>query len=54
MPLTQRQEILNLRALNLMPKQIARKLGLKTADVANFLRQQAEQATGERQQARWA
>lgn len=40
----QQQEILNLRALNLTPKQIARKLGLKNAEVAHFLRQQAEQA----------
>lgn len=46
----QHQEILNLRSLNLTPKQIARKLSLKTADVANFLRQQAEQTGGERQQ----
>jgi len=39
----QQQEILNLRALNLTPKQIARKLGLRNAEVATFLRQHADQ-----------
>ncbi|WP_448573729.1 hypothetical protein [Trichothermofontia sp.] len=46
----QHQEILNLRSLNLTPKQIARKLGLKNAEVATFLRGQAEQTTLAQQQ----
>ena len=36
------QEIIRLRALNLSPKQIARKLGLRPAEVNELLRQQAE------------
>ena len=37
------QEITRLRALNLSPKQIARKLGLRPASVNGLLRQQAEE-----------
>ena len=37
------QEITRLRALNLSPKQIARKLGLRPAEVNGLLRQQAEE-----------
>lgn len=37
------QEINRLRALNLSPKQIARKLGLRPASVTAFLRNQAEE-----------
>ncbi len=36
------QEIIHLRALNLSPKQIARKLSLRPAEVNELLRQQAE------------
>jgi hypothetical protein len=39
----QEQEIINLRDRQLTPKQIARKLGLKTSEVTTFLRTQAEQ-----------
>ncbi len=39
------QEIIRLRALNLSPKQIARKLGLRPAEVNSWLRQQAEEVT---------
>jgi hypothetical protein len=39
----QQQEILNLRSLNLTPKQIARKLGLRVAEVTAFIKAQAEQ-----------
>ncbi len=39
------QEIIRLRALNLSPKQIARKLGLRPAEVNDLLRQQAEEGT---------
>ena len=39
------QEIIRLRALNLSPKQIARKLGLRPAEVHGLLRQQAEEVT---------
>ena len=38
-------EIIRLRALNLSPKQIARKLGLRPAEVNSWLRQQAEEVT---------
>ncbi len=37
------QEITRLRALNLSPKQIARKLGWRPAEVNSLLRQQAEE-----------
>lgn len=43
------QEITRLRAVNLSPKQIARKLGLRPASVNAFLRQQAQEATLSRQ-----
>lgn len=49
----QAQEINRLRSLNLSPKEIARKLGLRPASVSAFLKQQireaslARQATGE-------
>ena len=43
------QEINRLRALNLSPKQIARKLGLRPASVTAFLRQQAQEASQSRQ-----
>lgn len=39
----QQQEITNLRALNLTPKQIARKLGLKVSEVSAVIKGQAEQ-----------
>lgn len=38
----QEQEIANLRALNLTPKQIARKLGLRASEVSAVVREQAE------------
>ncbi|MCA1995442.1 MAG: DNA-binding response regulator [Coleofasciculus sp. S288] len=41
----QLQEILDLRARNLTPKQIARKLGLKVAEVSAVIKEQAEQTT---------
>jgi mRNA-degrading endonuclease toxin of MazEF toxin-antitoxin module len=44
----QQQAIASLRALNLSPKQIARKLGLKPALVTAVIKQQAEQAANER------
>ncbi len=37
------QEIVRLRALNLSPKQIARKLGLRPTEVNALLRKQAEE-----------
>ena len=37
------QEITRLRALNLSPKQIARKLGLRPSEVNSLLRQQAKE-----------
>ncbi len=40
----QEQEILKLRALNVTPKQIARKLGLKGAEVTAFIKDQAQEA----------
>lgn len=40
----QQQAIAELRALKLAPKQIARKLGLKPAEVQAVIKQQAEQA----------
>lgn len=43
------QEIQRLRALNLSPKQIARKLGLRPAVVSAFLRNQAEEENLARQ-----
>ncbi|MBW4513201.1 MAG: sigma-70 region 4 domain-containing protein, partial [Scytonematopsis contorta HA4267-MV1] len=49
----QQQEIVELRALHLTPKQIARKLGLKVSDVNTAIQHQAEEtalnrkATGE-------
>jgi DNA-binding CsgD family transcriptional regulator len=39
------QEIYRLRALNLAPKQIARKLSLRPAEVSDIIRRQA-QASG--------
>ncbi len=39
----QEQEILNLRALNLTPKQIARKLGIKVSEVNAVIKNQAQQ-----------
>ena len=42
---TQQQEIVNLRALNLTPKQIARKLGIKVSSVNAAIQNQAEQTT---------
>lgn len=39
----QQQEILKLRALNVTPKQIARKLGLKGAEVTAFIKEQAQE-----------
>ena len=42
------QEITRLRALNLTPKQIARKLGLRPAEVNSVLRQQAEERASTR------
>jgi len=39
------QAITRLRALNLTPKQIARQLGLRPAEVNALLRQQAEEMT---------
>lgn len=44
----QQQEILNLRALNLTPKQIARKLGIKVSEVNAAIQNQAEQTTLDR------
>ncbi|MCU0543935.1 MAG: DNA-binding response regulator [Oscillatoriaceae cyanobacterium Prado104] len=44
----QEQEILNLRDRQLTPKQIARKLGLKTSEVSTFLRSHAEQTAADR------
>lgn len=38
------QEIANLRALNLTPKQIARKLGLRASDVTSIIQVQAKQS----------
>lgn len=38
-----KQEIANLRALNLTPKQIARKLGLRVSEVSAVIRAQAEE-----------
>jgi len=43
MAATQQQEIMDLRALNLTPKQIARKLGIKTAEVNAVIQNQAQQ-----------
>lgn len=40
----QQQEILKLRALNVTPKQIARKLGLKAVEVTAFIKEQAQEA----------
>lgn len=45
---TQQQEILNLRALNLTPKQIARKLGIKVSEVNAVIKNQVEQTISER------
>ena len=41
----QQQEIINLRVQKLTPKQIARKLGLKVAEVSAAIKEQAEQTT---------
>jgi hypothetical protein len=45
---TQQQKILDLRALNLTPKQIARKLGIKVSEVNAALHNQAQQTTLDR------
>ncbi|MEA5504769.1 DNA-binding response regulator [Halotia wernerae UHCC 0503] len=45
---TQQQEIINLRALNLTPKQIARKLGIKVSSVNAAIQSQAQQTTLDR------
>ncbi len=45
---TQQQEIVNLRALNLTPKQIARKLGIKVSQVNAAIQNQAQQTTLDR------
>jgi hypothetical protein len=48
MTATQLQEIMDLRALNLTPKQIARKLGIKVSSVNTVIQNQAQQATLDR------
>jgi hypothetical protein len=48
MTTTQQQEIIDLRALNLTPKQIARKLGIKVSSVNAAIQNQAQQATLDR------
>ncbi|MBD2773759.1 helix-turn-helix transcriptional regulator [Iningainema tapete] len=45
---TQEQEIMDLRALNLTPKQIARKLGIKVSSVNATIQKQAQQTTLDR------
>jgi hypothetical protein len=45
---TQQQEIMDLRALNLTPKQIARKLGIKVSSVNAAIQNQAQQTTLDR------
>ncbi|WP_414544923.1 DNA-binding response regulator [Nostoc sp. CCY0012] len=45
---TQEQEIRDLRALNLTPKQIARKLGIKVSQVNAAIQNQAQQTTLDR------
>ncbi len=45
---TQQQEIMDLRALNLTPKQIARKLGMKVSEVNAAIQNQAQQSTLDR------
>jgi hypothetical protein len=45
---TQQQEIMDLRALNLTPKQIARKLGMKVSEVNAAIQNQAQQTTLDR------
>ncbi|BAZ36595.1 hypothetical protein NIES4101_25140 (plasmid) [Calothrix sp. NIES-4101] len=44
----QQQEIMDLRALNLTPKQIARKLGIKVSEVNAAIQNQAQQITLDR------
>lgn len=44
----QEQAIVDLRSRNVAPKQIARQLGLRPAEVSSFLKVQAEQATANR------
>lgn len=46
----QHQEILRLRELKLSPKQIARKLGLRPAEVSTFLKNEAQTAALSRQE----
>ncbi|MFP4123027.1 hypothetical protein [Coleofasciculus sp.] len=41
----QKQEITELRDRNLTPKQIARKLGLRAAEVTTYIKEQAEEKT---------
>ncbi len=48
MTATQPEEILKLRALDLTPKQIARKLGIKVSEVNATIQNQAEQTTLDR------
>ncbi|MFN6452929.1 MAG: hypothetical protein RM022_012070 [Nostoc sp. EfeVER01] len=45
---TQQEKIINLRALNLTPKQIARKLGIKVSEVNAAIQNQAQQTTLDR------
>jgi hypothetical protein len=45
---TQQQEIIDLRALNLTPKQIARKLGIKVSEVNTVIQSQTQQKTLDR------
>jgi hypothetical protein len=48
MTATPEEEILSLRALNLTPKQIARKLGIKVSEVSAAIQNQAQQTTLDR------
>jgi hypothetical protein len=48
MTAAQQQEIMGLRALNLTPKQIARKLGIKVSEVNTAIQNQAQQITLDR------
>jgi plasmid maintenance system antidote protein VapI len=45
---TQQQEIMDLRPLNLTPKQIARKLGIKVSSVNAAIQNQVQQSTLDR------
>jgi hypothetical protein len=48
MTATQQQEIMDLRALNLTPKQIARKIGIKVSEVNTVIQAQTQQKTLDR------